>query len=222
MTMSPKHILAALSYLLVSLSILGGCAATTRTAKLEVTPEPYYIFQPPSAEELAAVQYPALREELLDMVEHDQRTRKSRLASDDSDFDSFVARLTKVDRKNTARMHEIVDEVGWPTKSKVGSDGTQAAWLLVQHADLDVPFQHRCLNLMQDQQIFDEVYAQNLAYLTDRVLVNEGKEQEYGTQFHDVDGKPQPRPIRDAKNVDKRRKEMGLSTLDEYRKLMKT
>jgi len=222
MTVSRKHVVTSSSFVLFSLSILGGCTATAKTATLETSPEPYYVFQPPSAEELAAIQYPALREELLDMVERDQRTRKSRGRSDDADFDSFVARLTKVDRRNTARMHEIVDEVGWPTKSKVGSDGTQAAWLLVQHADLDVPFQRRCLTLMQDQQVFDEVYAQNLAYLTDRVLVNEGKEQEYGTQFHDVDGKPQPRPIRDAKNVDKRRKAVGLSTLDEYRKLMKT
>ena len=119
-------------------------------------------------------------------------------------------------------MHEIVDEVGWPTKSAVGTDGTQAAWLLLQHADLDVAFQRRCLKLMEAERERGEVFTQNLAYLTDRVRVNEGKKQEYGTQFYVVDGKQQPRPIRDAKNVDMRREKMGLSTLEEYRKLMKT
>ena len=59
----------------------------------------------------------------------------------------------------------------------------------------------------------------DLAYLTDRVLVAKGEEQEYGTQWGgvDADGNPQPStPIRDAANVDARRAEAGLSTLAEY------
>jgi hypothetical protein len=63
-----------------------------------------------------------------------------------------------------------------------------------------------------------EASAADLAYLTDRVRVGENKEQVYGTQFRLVDGKWQPFPIEDEKNVDERRKEVGLSTLAEYRK----
>jgi len=202
-----------------ALFLVGGCATTGASGPGR---EIIYVFNPISDAELALIKYPNLREELLDMVKRDQNARRGVRSAEDDPLEDAVALMTRIDKENTARLHEIVDEVGWPTKSGVGSDGTQAAWLLVQHADLDVAFQRRALKLMQDELIRDEVYAANVAYLTDRVLVNEGKEQEYGTQFHTVRGKPEPRPIRDAKHVDQRRKEVGLSTLAEYRKLMKT
>jgi hypothetical protein len=44
--------------------------------------------------------------------------------------------------------------------------------------------------------------------------------QVYGTQFHEVGGKMEPYPIEDEANVDKRRKEVGLPPLAEYRKLI--
>ena len=75
---------------------------------------------------------------------------------------------------------------------------------------------------MQTLVEIDEVSPQNVAYLTDRVLCNEGKPQIYGTQFYLVDGNPQPRPIEDGENVDKRRLRIGLPTLDEYREIMRT
>ena len=65
-----------------------------------------------------------------------------------------------------------------------------------------------------------DVAKGDFAYLTDRVLVADGKKQLYGTQFHDVKGKMEPQPIEDEASVDKRRKEMGLSTLAEYRKII--
>ena len=60
-----------------------------------------------------------------------------------------------------------------------------------------------------------------MAYLTDRVLVAEGKPQRYGSQFFTVDGELKPRPIEDEANVDARRKEVGLGTMAQYTKLMK-
>jgi hypothetical protein len=65
-----------------------------------------------------------------------------------------------------------------------------------------------------------EVSGTDLAYLTDRVLVADGKKQRYGTQFHRVDGKLVPQPIEDEAAVDDRRKAVGMGTLAEYRKQM--
>jgi hypothetical protein len=62
----------------------------------------------------------------------------------------------------------------------------------------------------------DEVSQRNLAYLTDRVLLAEGKKQIYGTQYHTVDGKMEPKPLEDPENVDRRRAEAGLEPLAEY------
>ena len=66
----------------------------------------------------------------------------------------------------------------------------------------------------------EELSQSNLAYLTDRVLLAEGKKQLYGTQFTVVDGKWKPRPLEDEANVDKRRAEVGLPPLAEYTKLI--
>lgn len=132
----------------------------------------------------------------------------------------LAKKLEAIDRKNTARMKEIVSKYGWPGKSLVGDDGAQAAWLLVQHADLDPDFQKKCLALMKEAFKKGEVSGQNLAYLTDRVLVAEKKKQLYGTQFKTENGELVPSPIEDEANVDKRRKEAGLSTLAEYRKIL--
>ena len=119
-------------------------------------------------------------------------------------------------------MKQIVEEFGWPTMEIAATDGARAAWMLVQHADHDVAFQRSCLTLMELLRDTGQVRREDLAYLTDRVLVNEGKEQTYGTQFHVAGGVRQPRPIRDAEKVDERRKVMGLSTLDEYAEFMNT
>lgn len=119
-------------------------------------------------------------------------------------------------------MKQHVAEIGWPVARMVGADGARAAWLLVQHADHDVAFQRKCLDLMLALKKEDQASAVDVAYLTDRVLVNEGLEQVYGTQFHVVDGVRQPRPIRDPEKVDERRAAAGMSTLKEYAEFMNT
>lgn len=164
---------------------------------------------------LNAAQNPELRDELLRMVEEDQVARR---AAGAAQFKDTVAneRLKAIDMKNTARMKEIVAQVGWPTKTLVSERGARAAWLLVQHADLDVAFQRQCLPLLEKSVAAGEGEARDLAYLTDRVLVAEGKPQRYGTQFHMVEGKLVPRPIEDEAQVDARRAAVGLGTLAEY------
>lgn len=150
---------------------------------------------------------PALRRELLALAAKDQATRAG------TDADAVHA----LDRENTARMKEVVAKYGWPGKKVVGSDGANAAWLLVQHADADAAFQKECLAKMEPLVKSGDVTGKDYAYLFDRVAVGEGRPQRYGTQMDGDDFAP----IEDPTNVDARRKEMGLSSLDEYRELVK-
>jgi hypothetical protein len=122
-----------------------------------------------------------------------------------------------VDAANTARMKRIVAERGWPGRSLVGEDGAQAAWLLVQHADHDPAFQRACLELLSHAVQAGEADARQQAYLTDRVLLAEGNQQRYGTQFMLVGGSWQPRPLTDPDHVDERRRQVGLEPLADYR-----
>ena len=63
----------------------------------------------------------------------------------------------------------------------------------------------------------DEVTKKQVAFLTDRVLVNKGMSQIYGTQFYvDKNGKIIPKPIFNFPHLDDRRKIMGLGSFKEY------
>jgi hypothetical protein len=164
-------------------------------------------------------QKPELRDELLRMMEEDQTVRREAVASGFKDK-AVIERMKAIDTKNTARMKEIVAQEGWPTKTLVGERASKAAFLLVQHADLDPAFQRQCLPMLEKAVAAGEGSAKDLAYLTDRVLVAEGKPQRYGTQFHEVEGKLVPRPIEDEANVDARRAAVGLGTMAEYKAQM--
>jgi hypothetical protein len=172
-----------------------------------------------------------LRQELLRRFKVDQDARMKLMAwmkdKNQTDLKKIkdmdtpeVKRLHQIDHENTARMKEILAKYGWPGKSLVGTDGANAAWLLVQHADDDRPFQKLCLNLMDNAARKGEVSKADLAYLTDRVLVGEKKKQRYGTQMQGQGGKWVPLPIEDEASVDKRRAEVGLQPLAEYIKLV--
>jgi hypothetical protein len=172
-----------------------------------------------------------LRADLIHRADEDQKARKQlidrqarRGGKDDEAAKEAVEAATKrmqeIDARNTAWMKEVVDKHGWPGKSLVGTDGSQKAWLMVQHADQDRAFQMRCLKLLAEAVKKGESSPEHLAYLTDRVRVADKEKQVYGTQFHEVDGKMEPYPIEDEADVDKRRTEVGLPPLAEYRKLI--
>src|SRR5207249_4343984 len=103
------------------------------------------------------VTFPDIATEIARMAEADQLMRTGA-------FDPGV------DRRNTARMKEIIAAVGWPTRSKVGDQAEHMAWLLVQHADLDPNFQKECFALMSAEQA-GEVCLSHLAYLEDRICI---------------------------------------------------
>jgi hypothetical protein len=142
----------------------------------------------------------ALRSELLEMKQADQAFRQRM-------HDEYEAEAAR-----TARIREIVAAHGWPGRSLVGDDGASAAWLLVQHVDDDPEFQDRALELMQAAVDAGDADAGELAYLTDRVRVAQGRTQVYGTQF----GRTGPQPIEDPDRLDERRASVGLEPFADY------
>lgn len=115
------------------------------------------------------------------------------------------------------RLAEIFDEHGWPGHALVGEDGSSAAWLVAQHADLDLELQERALDLLTDAVAADDASPGDLAYLTDRVAVARGEPQTYATQIR-CDGKEPVAPtgILDEGAVEELRAEAGLESLEDY------
>src|SRR5688500_12493537 len=92
--------------------------------------------QPPDSgipHRVSRVMNEALRRELLSLREEDMRVREQ-LSADGSLFEGYHPHMEAVHRHNAARLREIIGEYGWPGASLVGTDGAEAAWLIVQHA----------------------------------------------------------------------------------------
>jgi hypothetical protein len=156
-----------------------------------------------------------LRLELLKRLEQDQSIRNEFVAKGlDHLTDDDRARGLAIDGDNTARMRAIILQYGWPSHELVGRDGSEAAFVLVQHSDYML--QKDVLPLVKNAFLTGTLRGQDFALLQDRVLVKEGKPQIYGTQFKITGNDLVPDPIEDELNVDRRRADVGLPSLAEY------
>jgi hypothetical protein len=175
-----------------------------------------------------SVQDPELRSELLRRMKAEQDTRAEwqRLGFDASarekpEVKAVLERMEQIDKDNLAWLKEVVQSKGWPTKSMVGKDGALGAFLIAQHAVSDLEFMNTCLGHLKKAHKTGDAEGQWVALMTDRLLVmREKKKQLYGTQLTLKDGKLVPQPIEDEENVDARRKEMGMSPLADYLKMV--
>ncbi len=191
------------------------------------------------AQEVGDEKEPELRAELMRLVKDDQKIRgefnkfrrehglfgidnkslNEKLDKDSAlkkEFQDLALQMQQFDDGRLVRMKEIIAKYGWPGRSLVGTEAATAAYLIVSHAVRDVAFQRSALEAMK-QLPPCEVENTQLASLTDRVLLAEGKKQLYGTMiFVKPDGTFAPNPIEDEANVDKRRAELGLQPLAEY------
>ena len=130
---------------------------------------------------------------------------------------ALYRRLAEVDEDNSEWLRELLRRRGWPGHSIVGESGSQAAWLLAQHADADPAFQAECLKLLTVAVEAGEAEPSSLAYLDDRVRLARGEPQRYGTQCEQgEDGRYRPRSLAEPDAVDRLRAEVGLGPLADY------
>jgi hypothetical protein len=115
----------------------------------------------------------------------------------------------------------LIEVLGWPAANLVGAKAEISAWLIAQHSDYDISFQKYCLKLLKLQPR-DAVVKWQIAFLTDRILINEREFQKYGTQFYITrSGVQRSRRIRNLKGLDRRRKYWGLEPFYEYKAKMR-
>jgi len=120
-----------------------------------------------------------LRQKILKMASMDQKARKQFV--NNSQNKKLAKGIYYCDTKNTVEEKNIIKKYGWPIFSLVGKRASDAFWILVQHADRDIKFQKKCLVLLMEAVEDKQAHPKNLAFLTDRILVAEGKKQEFGT-----------------------------------------
>lgn len=155
----------------------------------------------------------ALQKEFIEMCKIEQTLRLKWIEEKDLDVQSKIYQeITEIDASHLPRLQAILMNYGWPGFALVGTEGSHAFWLLVQHTP-DFVFQTACLEALEAAVRNQDASPGDLAYLTDRVYLKAGKKQIYGTQ---LDEELNFYPIEEQEHVDARRAQMGLSTLEEY------
>lgn len=119
--------------------------------------------------------------------------------------------------ENKEQLVKLIELNGWPTATSVTEYAAAGAALIINHTT----YETRSKYFPMLEKAFKKGEAQPLRYakMRDRLLVEEGKEQLYGTQWKFKNSKRIPHPITKPHFVDKRRKKIGLGPLSDYLKV---
>lgn len=127
------------------------------------------------------------------------------------------SRQSTIDNSNMAFVENIFNTKGYPGKSMVGESTNTAAWYVLQHSE-KIP---QYFPLIKKAGEEDELPYRLVAMMEDRLLMQEGKPQIYGTQGKSYDDARGSFiwPIENPESVNELRMEAGFSsTIEEYAK----
>jgi len=132
--------------------------------------------------------------------------------------------MVKTDSLNYFVVAQIIKKYGYPNYDLVGEETSNNFWALIQHQDKHIYFQDSVVVLLKKEVDKNKASKSNYAYLVDRLLVNKNRKQIYGTQMrlNRKKNSYEPEPVKDKKNLNKRRAQIGLVTEEEYIKIMNT
>lgn len=147
---------------------------------------------------------------------------RSKLVKSGQLSEGYNEEMAKLHKQNTKILNDIIDQIGYPTIDKVGKEGSEATWLIIQHSIGQPVFMKKCAKLLEEQVSDDRANKKNLAYLTDRIAVFENKPQLYGTQFDwDENGELSPNNFDDLIKVNLRRNSIGLNSLEKQTEIIR-
>lgn len=128
-----------------------------------------------------------------------------------------TGQIILVDRINTAKLVALVGQCGWPRSRIHGEKAADHAWLIAQHADNDRTAQRAFLTHLKQAVDDGDSPAYTYAFLVDRIAMNEGKPQQYGTQAENKTPCDLAIvPLDDHVKADARRQAIGWPPLKDY------
>lgn len=160
----------------------------------------------------------SVREELVRLGAEDQEIRQD-LSPERMQDTVFLKAMLRGDSVRTVRLRALIEEYGWPDSARVGKEAAGAAFLILQHSPVD-EFQEEMLPVLEELAGRGEVPSSDAAMLVDRVLMRQDLPQRYGTQFKMIEGRLVLHPVEDEGQLEERRREMGLPTMEEYMALL--
>jgi len=171
--------------------------------------------------DIKKMDYKSIAEKIIDLKNADLALR-DKLVQSGQLSEGYNKEMKELHNKNAKILNDIIDTIGYPTIDKVGKEANEASWLVIQHSIGQPEFMKKCVELLESAVSENKADPKNLAYLTDRIAVFEGKSQFYGTQFDwDENGNLSPNLFDDLTKVNERRKSIGLNTLEEQTEIIR-
>lgn len=160
---------------------------------------------------------------ILDTVYREDQKYRMQLSSieekygrDSKELKDHWKLISDKDSVNLLRVKKILDERGWLGPNVIGGQGNSTLFLVIQHSDLET--QEKYLPMMREAVKNKNAHASSLALLEDRIALRKGDKQIYGSQIgrDQESGEYYVLPLIDPDNVNKRRAEVGLGTIENY------
>ena len=133
----------------------------------------------------------------------------------------YALKLDETDSTNLASVSRILDTYGWP--SGLSDAANKAIFLVIDHSDLNI--MNKYIGLFRDAVEKGYLSMNDLVTMEDRMLMNAGKPQKYGTQAYSLveDGKTVIYiwPVEDPDKLDALRKSVGLMPIEDYLEIVK-
>ncbi|WP_157444110.1 MULTISPECIES: DUF6624 domain-containing protein [unclassified Chryseobacterium] len=143
------------------------------------------------------------RQILSEVLESDQRIRKA----------NEPIKYAKEDHRNQELVISIIEKCGMPTLKEVNQRQMDAIWLGLQHST-EEKIRKKYFPQIEKAVKNGDLSKGQYALMKDRILMDEGKPQIYGSQIKN--GKLYK--VENPATVNKRRKEMGLEPIEDYLK----
>jgi hypothetical protein len=134
-------------------------------------------------------------------------------------LDSFIHKeelekeIALQDCINQIRILNLIKKNGWLSEKQVGLSN-EAYFLVFHHADND--FQKRYLDIIEKAYKEGNIKSSNFALFEDRLLVNAGKKQKYGSQIKSYKKEWVLYPTENVDSINSKRAKMNLESIENY------
>lgn len=160
-----------------------------------------------------------LREKLLEMKKEDMHLLEEGKDKKRSCYKS--PELLNLREEHAKKLCEIIEQEGFPTISKVGEDGHDAVFYIIENITGNKKLISKIYKLMSKLSK-EDVDSKRFAKLEDLLNYYVLKPQIYGTKFYyDLDGKYKPWKLLDEEKVNILRESVGLCTIEEQKEKLK-
>ncbi|AGC77629.1 hypothetical protein LX97_02181 [Nonlabens dokdonensis] len=121
-----------------------------------------------------------------------------------------------IDQDNLVTVVSLLEKCGMPTLKEINQKQMNAIWFVFQHGDNY--HRKKYFHLLKNAAQNGDLKKSKMALMEDRMLMDDGKPQIYGSQMTDdrENGGYKVYDLENPETVDKRRASVGLEPLSEY------